>query len=124
MDLIRFDLNVYNKKTSDLLNSNVRIPSTTGFARLAWANVGDMENKGWELYVSTRDLFKVGKFSMNLRANISQNLNTITNMDASVLASYNTDIQYYNGEVLSRVQIGNALGGIYGFKFKGGYAYD
>ncbi len=123
-DLIRFNLNVYNKKTSDLLNSNVRIPSTTGFARLAWANVGDMENKGWELYVSTRDLFKVGKFSMNFRANISQNLNTITNMDASVLASYNTDIQYYNGEVLSRVQIGNALGGIYGFKFKGVYAYD
>ena len=83
-----------------------------------------MENKGWELYVSTRDLFKVGKFSMNFRANISQNLNTITNMDASVLASYNTDIQYHNGEVLSRVQIGNALGGIYGFKFKGVYAYD
>lgn len=41
-----------------------------------------------------------------------------------MLASYNTDIAYTNGEILKRVQIGNALGGIYGFKFKGVYAYD
>lgn len=123
-DLLKFNLNVYNRKTSDLLNSGVRIPSTTGYSTLAWANVGDMENKGWELYASTRDVFKIGKFSMNFRANIAQNLNTITRMDASVLASYNTDISYNNGEVLRRVQVGNALGGIYGFKFKGVYAYD
>ena len=123
-DLLKFDLNVYNRKTTDLLNSGVRIPSTTGFATLDWANVGDIENKGWELYITTRDIFKVGKFSMNLRANFAQNLNTITRMDASVLASYNTDIAYNNSEVLKRVQIGNALGGIYGFRFKGVYAYD
>lgn len=61
---------------------------------------------------------------MKLRANIAQNLNTITRMDASVLASYNTDITYANAEILKRVQVGNALGGIYGFKFKGVYAYD
>lgn len=123
-DLIKFNLNVYNRKTTDLLNSRVRIPSTTGFSRLDWANVGDMENKGWELYVNTREILKVGKFSVKLRANIAQNLNTITRMDASVLASYNTDITYANAEILKRVQVGNALGGIYGFKFKGVYAYD
>lgn len=123
-DLIKFNLNVYNKKTSDLLNSGVRVSSTTGYSSLAYANVGDMENKGWELYVSTRDVFKIGKFSMNFRANFAQNINTITRMDASVLASYNTDVSYTNAEVLKRVQIGNALGGIYGYKFKGVYAYD
>lgn len=123
-DLVKFDLNIYNRKTSDLLTAGMRIPSTTGFSTLDWANVGDIENKGWELYITTRDLFKLGKFSMNLRANLAQNLNTITRMDASVLASYNTDIAYTNGEILKRVQIGNALGGIYGFKFKGVYAYD
>lgn len=123
-DLLQFNLNVYNRKTTDLLNSSVRIPSTTGFSTLDWANVGDMENKGWELYGNTREIFKIGKFSMKLRGNIAQNINTITKMDASVLASYNSDISYTNGEVLSRVQIGNALGGIYGFRFKGVYAYD
>lgn len=76
-DLVKFDLNIYNRKTSDLLTAGMRIPSTTGFSTLDWANVGDIENKGWELYITTRDLFKLGKFSMNLRANLAQNLNTI-----------------------------------------------
>lgn len=123
-DLLQFNLNVYNKKTTDLLNSGVRIPSTTGFSSLSWANVGDMENKGWELYGSTREILKFGKFSMKLRGNISQNINTITRMDASVLAANNKDYGYGNGEYMQRVQIGNALGGIYGFRYKGVYAYD
>ena len=123
-DLIQLNLNVYNKKTTDLLNSSVRVPSTSGFSYLSWANVGDMKNEGWELYASTRDIFKVGKFSMKLRANIAQNLNTITRMDASVLASNNVDYGYTNGEYMKRVQIGNALGGIYGFRYKGVYAFD
>lgn len=123
-DLLQFNLNVYNRKTKDLLNQSVRIPSTTGYSSLAWSNVGDMENKGWELYASTRDILKFGKFSMKLRANIAQNLNTVTRMDASVLASNNADFKYTNAEIMKRVQIGNALGGIYGFRFKGIYAYD
>ena len=123
-DLLQFNLNVYKKKTTDLLNQGVRIPSTTGFASLEWANVGDMENEGWELYGSTREILKFGKFSMKLRGNIAQNLNTITKMDPTVLASNNADYGYGNFEVMKRVQIGNALGAIYGFRFKGIYAYD
>ena len=123
-DLLQFNLNVYKKKTTDLLNQNVRVASTSGFSTLPWANVGDMENEGWELYGNTRDIFKIGKFSMKLRGNIAQNLNTITKMDASVLASNNPDYGYSNGEYMRRVQVGNALGGIYGFRFKGVYAFD
>lgn len=123
-DLVDFDLNIYNKKTTDLLNSGVRIPSSTGFSTLSWANVGEMENEGWELYVNSREIFKVGKFSMKLRFNIAQNINTIADMDASVLASQNKDYDYNNYTVLKRVQIGNALGGIYGFRTKGVYAFD
>jgi len=124
-DLIQFDLNIYNKKTTDLLMSGVRIPSTTGFSSLSWANVGSMENEGWELYVNTRPIFKIGdKFHMNLRFNIAQNLNTITSMDATVLASMNSDYTYANEDYMKRVQIGHALGGIYGFRYKGVYAFD
>ena len=123
-DLLKFNLNVYNKKTTDLLNSGVRIPSSTGYTSLPWANVGSMENEGWELYVNTRDIFKVGKFSTQLRFNIAQNINTVTDMDASVLAAKNADYNYRNETILHRVQIGHALGGIYGFRYKGVYAYD
>lgn len=123
-DLLQFNFNVYKKKTSDLLNSGVRIPSSTGFSTLSWANVGDIENQGWELYVSTREILKFGKFSMKLRGNVARNLGTITRMDASVLASNNKDYTYENGAIMQRVQIGNALGGIYGFRYKGVYAFD
>lgn len=125
-DLLKFNLNIYNKKTSDLLNSGVRIPSSTGFSSLSWANVGTMENEGWELYVNTGRLFKSrnGKFYMDFSVNFAQNINTITSMDATVLASNNKDFTYANEALLQRVQIGHALGGIYGFRHKGVYAYD
>lgn len=123
-DLLNFDLNIYNKKTSDLLMQGMRIPSSTGFATLDYANVGDMKNEGWELYVSTKELFKVGDFSVKFKVNFSQNINRVTYMDESVLASKNADYDYKNESIMQRVQIGNALGGIYGFRFKGVYQYD
>lgn len=123
-DLLQFDLNIYNKKTTDLLMQNVRIPSSTGYSTLPWANVGSMENEGWELYVNTRPVFKIGKFSTVFRFNIAQNINTITSMDATVLSSMNADYTYENEAYMNRVQIGHALGGIYGFRYKGIYAYD
>lgn len=123
-DLLKFDFNIYNRKTSDLLNSNVRIPSSTGYTTLGSANVGKMLNEGWELFVSTKPFLKVGKFSMEARFNLAQNLNTVTEMDPTVLAANNSEFGYQNQETLRRVQIGHALGGIYGFRYKGVYAYD
>ncbi len=125
-DLLQFDINVYNRKTTDLINNGVRIPSSTGFSTLGSANVGSIENEGWELYFHTRPVLKWGKFHTVFRFNIAQNLNTITDMDASVLASMNTDFDHSSGNesYLRRVQIGHALGAIYGFRFKGVYAYD
>ena len=123
-DLLQFDLNIYKRRTTDLLNSNVSIPSYTGFKTLSAANVGAVNNEGWDLYVNTGRLFKTGKFYMNFRFNIAQTINTITDMDATVLASFNQPFNYENLSVMNRVQIGNALGGIYGFIHKGVYAYD
>lgn len=123
-DLLQFDLNIYKKKTTDLLMSGVRIPSSTGFSSLDWSNVGSMENQGWELYVNTKPIFKMGKFSMKLNFNIAQNVNKITSMDANVLATLNKDYDYTNETYLTRVQVGHSLGAIYGFRYKGVYAYD
>ena len=127
-NIVDFNLNIYNKKTTDLLNSGVRIPSSTGYSSLSWTNVGTMKNEGWELYINTQDLFRlnIGKDALKLRLNFNfaQNINTVTEMDASVLATNNPDFTYANESVLRRVQIGNALGGLYGFRYKGVYAYD
>ena len=123
-DLIKMDLNIYHKKTKDLLMAGIGIPSSSGFGSLSWRNVGSMENKGWELFINTDKFLKKGKFSMTASFNIAQNINTITEMDPSVLSSMNHEFSYKNKEYLKRIQVGNALGSIYGFKFKGVYRYD
>ena len=129
-DVLKFNLDIYNRVTNDLVMDNIRIASSNGFSNLARANVGQMENKGWELYVNTGKFAKVGKFHMTAYANVSQNFNTIQEMDASVLENMQEDFNYNQNEYLdknkylNRIQIGNALGSIYGFRYKGVYAYD
>jgi len=123
-DRITGDFNYYFKRTKDLLMKNVRVPSSSGFGSLAWANVGEMTNKGWELNVSLNKILKVGKFSLGANFNISQNFNEIVNMDESVLESINSEWDSgKRGAYLNRIQKGNPLGSIYGLRYKGVYQY-
>lgn len=123
-DLITGDFNYYYKKTTDLLMKTVGIPSSSGFSSLAYKNVGSMENKGWELNIDANRFIKIGKFSMSINANIAQNFNQITQMDASVLESINSEWSATSrGTYLNRIQVGNPLGSIYGLRYKGVYQY-
>jgi hypothetical protein len=45
-------------------------------------------------------------------------------MDETVLASLNSDFDKKNGSYLTRVQLHNAFGSIYGFRYKGVYQYS
>ena len=125
-DLLTFEFEIYDKKTTDLLMQNLRIPSANGFSSLNWVNAGTMRNKGWELNGSTAKFAKVGKFSMKLRGNVSQNFNEVVEMDPLILESLNGSETWNptNFAYQQRVQIHNALGSIYGLKFKGVYRYD
>ena len=124
-DLITGDFNYYFKRTKNLLMGGVRIPSTTGFSSLAWTNVGEMTNKGWELNISANRFIKIGKFSMSANFNICQNFNEIVEMDESVLESINAEWDASSrGAYLNRIQIGNPLGSIYGLRYKGVYQYS
>ncbi len=125
-DLLTFEFEVYNKKTTDLLMERKRISSANGFSYLDWVNAGTLRNKGWELYFSTSKFAKVGKFSMKLRANVSQNFNTIEEMDPLILENLNGAESWNptNLDYNQRVQVGNALGSIYGLKYKGVFRYD
>lgn len=123
--LVEGDFNYYYKKTRNLLMSNVSIPSSTGFSSLAYTNVGDMENKGWEFNVALNKFVRIGKFSMDANFNISQNFNKILEMDQSVLESINSDWDATaRGTYLNRIQVGNPLGSIYGLRCKGVYQYS
>ena len=125
-DILTAEFEVYNKKTTDLLMDNLRIPSANGFSNLDRVNGGTMRNKGWEMNVSTARIAKVGKFAMKLRGNIAQNFNEVEEMDPLILEALNGSETYQPGNLNynQRVQVGNALGSIYGLRYKGVYRYD
>ncbi len=125
-DIVTAEFEVYNKKTTDLLMNDLRIPSANGYQYLSKVNAGTMRNKGWEMNVSTSRIAKVGKFALKLRGNIAQNFNEVEEMDPLILEALNGKETYQpeNLEYNQRVQIGNALGSIYGLRYKGVYRYD
>lgn len=124
-DMIEADFNYYYKKTKDLLNPGVAISSQTGYTTLAWKNIGSMENKGWEFNITAKKFIKAGKFSMDASFNVAQNFNKITEMDQTVLDGINEDWSADSrGKYLKRIQVGNALGSIFGLRHKGVYQYS
>ncbi len=118
------DINIYHRRTSDLLFQNQSIPTSTGFSSISYINAGTMDNDGWELNINTTNLIKAGKFVIDFNANLSNYRNVIRALDDNVLTSYNSDFTYTNGSYLTRVQIGNSFGSIYGFRYLGVYQYD
>ena len=118
------DFDYYYKNTSDLLMQNVGIASSAGYSTLAYANVGRMTNQGWEVNFNARKFIKKGKFSVDASFNIAQNYNEIAEMDQSVLNSINSEWQASDrGTYLNRIQVGNPMGSIYGYRYKGVYQY-
>lgn len=122
-DMIKADFNIYTQHTSDLLMANRKIPSTSGFNALAYQNVGDMVNNGWEFNVSGNRIIKKGKFSADFNISFANNRNEITKMDPTVLSALNSEFDKQNGSYLSRVQLNNPFGSMYGFRYKGVYQY-
>jgi len=123
-DKLTSDFNIYLQNTSDLLMMNRGIPTSSGFPNLAYQNVGDMRNVGWEFNINGNQIIKKGKFTWGFNVSFANNRNEITKMDETVLASLNSDFNKSNGSYLTRVQLNNAFGSIYGFRYKGVYQYS
>lgn len=123
-DKITADFNVYRQKTTDLLMLNRAIPTSSGFTALNYQNVGDMLNIGWEFNINANDIIKKGKFRASFNVTFANNKNEITKMDPTVLAALNSEFDKNNGSYLTRVQLNNAFGSIYGFRYKGVYQYS
>ncbi len=99
------EVDYYIKKTKDLL-LNVNLPGNAGF-RTQTRNVGDMENKGFEVVINTANL--VGDLKWNTSFNYSTNKNKITNLQDQVI----------QGDFLSRAVEGEPIGIFYGPKYAG-----
>lgn len=123
-DMITSDINLYTQLTTDLLMYNRALPTSSGFTSLSVQNVGSMRNNGWEFNLNGNGLARSGKFFMDLNLSFANNTNQITEMDKTVLKSMNSQFERNNGTYLSRVQLNNAFGTIFGFRYKGVYQYS
>ncbi|WP_242696008.1 SusC/RagA family TonB-linked outer membrane protein [Desertivirga brevis] len=108
-DRIFVTADAYYKKTSDLL-LNTPISLSTGFSNMI-RNVGNIDNKGFELGINTRNL--VGAFKWNSNFNLSLNRNKITK-----LAGDNTDIRLGQGNTIIQ-RVGNPINSYYLLKATG-----
>ena len=123
-DRITGNVELYWQYTSDLLMSGRGIPSSSGYSTVAYQNVGDMKNIGWEFNLNGNRIIQAGKFSADFNVTFANNKNTITAMDETCLASLNNEFNRQNGSYLTRVELNTAFGSIYGFRYKGVYQYS
>jgi TonB-linked SusC/RagA family outer membrane protein len=120
------DANVYYRKTTDLLDKDAPLPTSTGYDKLSYRNIGSMENIGWEINLHGNRFFRIGNFSIDGYFNLANSANTLLSLDEGVLRNYNKDFEYGKRDApyLQHMQVGHAYGSIYGFRYKGVYQYN
>ena len=118
------NVELYWQYTTDLLMASRGIPTSSGYSTLAYQNVGDMKNIGWEFNLNGNRIIRYKKFSFDVNVTFANNKNQITRMDETCLASLNHEFDPNNGSYLSRVELNRAMGSIYGFRYKGVYQYS
>lgn len=112
---ITLSADYYIKNTKDLLYS-VPIPTTTGFGSIT-QNIGNIQNKGVEFLLSTKNL--VGDFGWTTSFNISANRNRIVELPKELLTN-----GYIQNGAYHILKEGQPIGIFYGWRFDGVYAND
>lgn len=107
-DRINFTIDLYYKKTRDLLQS-LKMPQSSGW-ETRMANFGNVTNKGLELSGNFH-ILKNKPIDWTLSANISFNKNEISGLKSDQFAS---DLWYGAGEVFIQ-RNGCPIGAIYGY---------
>lgn len=121
---LKLKIDLYNNRIQDMLMGGYRIPSNTGFSTVAIRNTGKSRQSGWEFFVNSDGMVRKGKFRLDVNANFGNNRSEILEMDESILKAENKNFNNSNAEILTRVQVHNPLGSIYGFRSKGVYQYE
>ena len=113
-DRIYGGFDYYRSLTSDLL-LNVTVPSSSGFTT-ALTNIGEVENKGLEFSISTKNI--IGKFQWSTDFNISTNKNKVLKLGPTgdpILSVGSA------GDIRHITRIGDAVGSYYGYQVVGVY---
>ena len=123
-NMFNFDFNVFHENNRDLLFSNFTIPSSSGFGSIQYINGGSMEKNGWEFNFYTNNLVKAGNWTFDVNFNLANYNSKITDLLPAIQELNKGVFNGQNGSYLSRMQVGNAYGSVYGFRYKGVYQWS
>ena len=115
---VKFDAELYRNRTTDMLFNNLAIPTYTGNTRYS-ANIGTMDNQGWEIGLNTIP-YKSKAWIVGFDFNIARNINIIRKVSEYFPRDNGVRVNQ-NGRYKSYLIEGNPFGSFYGFKFKGVY---
>jgi TonB-linked SusC/RagA family outer membrane protein len=126
-DIFMFDnslsmtFDYYKKYTTDLLNSSVSIPSSTGYTNqgstIAYYNSGAMSNEGYEFRIEY-EIFKNKSWRISTNFNINRNVNKIESLPDNL---QETSYSLGNGTYAQKNVVGKPVGSFFGFQYDGVY---
>ncbi len=119
-DRIKFNADLYNKLTDDLL-LEAPIVNIAGFEK-AWQNIGKLRNRGVELSLNA-DIIRKKDFSWNFNANFSLNRTKILELGQNGAPIY-LGVTCLSGQNAVILREGGSLGDIYGYKTIGVYGFN
>lgn len=117
---LNIDVEVYQKRSKDQYFQNLSLPSTSGFSKTD-VNSGSMENKGFELSINTVP-YRTKKWNVSFNINLARNINSI--LDVPEQYPMQKGVLTSNGQYVRRFELGQPIGAIYGFRYKGVYLND
>jgi TonB-linked SusC/RagA family outer membrane protein len=106
----------YVKKISGLLY-NPNLPGTAGTATAPYSNVGAMDNKGFDLAITSHN-----KFSNDFNMNATLTFTTYDNVIKQVTVGqpyFDQNGGRFNGSFIVRNQVGGPVGGFFGYQTDG-----
>ncbi|MEC3907165.1 TonB-dependent receptor [Tamlana sp. 2201CG12-4] len=121
---VQLTADYYHKKTTDLL-LNADFALSTGFSTVQ-RNVGAIENKGFELSLSTKNINK-DNFSWTSNFNISFNRNKVLKLNGAspfIKSSVNFESTVAGTERIYITEVGSPVGLLYGLEFDGLYQLE
>lgn len=114
---VNIAVDIYDKLTTDLLQRNVSLPTSTGFPVVSFLNSGKMSNKGWEFRTDI-DVIRSKTWNLKFDFNISQNRNKILELPDNKKEQHYT---FGNKRYAYKFVEGDPLGSFYGYKYQGVY---
>jgi len=114
---LNMSLDLYDKLTSNMLQKDVEVPTSTGYTKVTYYNSGKMDNKGWEFSTDCQ-IVKNKDWKFNVNFNISQNRNEIIELPEN---KQNLNYTFGNKNYAYKFTAGEPLGSFYGYKYVGVY---